>query len=147
MRKTLSAMILTATVLAGCDMISDVDVSNDVGVIDHYGSGTASVIVAPATATENEDFTVTVNTFGGGCTTAAGIGVRYRGDVAILTPYDNDESRMTGGACTDILRVVAHVATLRFPKVRDVNIRVEGRREPGSSATSVVRTVRILRRP
>jgi hypothetical protein len=105
-------------------------VPREVGIVDHYGE--RSVLSLPSTIRAGLDFEVSLQTFGGGCLTAAGSGVRYHAMSATITPYDNNEARVGEGiGCPDILRRATHIVVLRFPLSGAATIRIEGRQEPG----------------
>lgn len=123
-----------------CRGSADPGVGPEVGIIEFY-SDRSEVLTVPATARAGEDFEVVVRTFGNSCVSAAGTGVRYRGAMAVLTPYDNDMSRSPGVICLDILNRPVHSVTLRFPNVGVATLRVDGRSEPAGQVATVESTL------
>lgn len=127
--------------LVTCRGSADLDAAPELGIIEFY-SDRSEVLTVPATAHAGEDFEVVVRTFGNGCVSAAGTGVRYRGDVVVLTPYDNDMSRLSPGViCLDILNRPIHTVTLRFPNAGVATVRVDGRSEPTGQTATVETTL------
>lgn len=138
------ALLLVALAVfltAGCHSVSGPDLSKDIGVIHHYGDS-SGVLEAPSSVRAGFDFPIEVVTYGGGCTSAAGASVRYRGSVAVVVPYDNWRVPV-GLGCTDNLTRPARTVTLRFTEPGVATIRVEGRREPESERTAVEQSVTV----
>lgn len=133
-------MCIISLGLVTCRGSSAPDVAPELGIIDFY-SDRSEVLTVPATARAGEDFEVVVRTFGNGCVSAAGTGVRYRGATAVLTPYDNDMSRSPRVICLDILNRPVHTVTLRFPNAGVATVRVNGRSEPAGQAATVEATI------
>lgn len=97
-------------------------------LIDQGDRRAADVINAPPRVRLNEDFQVTVTSFGGGCESAADVGVILTDSGATLMVYDFTTATQPGIACTMILKRLPHTATLRFTQAGEKLIRVWGRR-------------------
>src|SRR5687768_6811408 len=78
--------VVTGLGLVACRGSADPDVVPELGIIEFFADR-SEVLTVPATARAGEDVKVVVRTFGNGCVSAAGTGVRYRGAVAVVTPY------------------------------------------------------------
>jgi hypothetical protein len=132
---------LAAGALAACRSTSEPATPEELGIIEFYGDRTG-VLALPDTVRAGHDVEVTVRTFGGGCVSAAGTGLRYHGALAVILPYDNPSSRAPAGTgCPDILLRISHTVTLRFPTPGQALVRAEGRREPGGGTTAVEGTL------
>jgi hypothetical protein len=129
--------------LAACRSTTGPAAPEELGIIEFYGDRTG-VLELPESVRAGHDVTVTVRTFGGGCVSAAGTGVRYRGALAVVLPYDNPSSRAPAGTgCLDVLLRPLHTVNLRFPTPGRATVRVEGRREPGGGSTAVEGTLTV----
>ena len=129
---------------AGCDSHESV-APPEVGVIEFYGE--RSDISHPAEVQIGLDVPVTLRTFGNGCVSAAGSGVRYHGNTAIVVPYDNSASRQGENAnCPDVLLRPTHTVVLRFPLEGVGTIRVEGRNAPEGRWTVIESTITVTSR-
>jgi hypothetical protein len=111
----MGALLLLAAACADGDV--------EIGVVDHHGES-EEVLVAPSSARVGEAFTVTVNTYGGGCHEAEWMLVETTSDAAELTPYD----RVRDGVCTAVLNRLPHEAELAFSTPGEKILRVHGRR-------------------
>ena len=137
----LTALCLAA-VATSCDSATDT-APDELGVIQHSAHA-GNVISAPASARAGTDFQGTILPYGNGCVSAAGTGVRYYGSTAVIRPYDNNASRLSGVfGCDDILVRPRHTVTLRFPSAGTARIRVEGLREPRRALVTIEHTVSI----
>ncbi len=129
--------------VAGCRSTTETSPPDELGIIEFYGDR-AGVLELPASVGAGHDVAVTIRTFGNGCVSPAGTGVRYRGDLAVVLPYDNPSSRVpVGTGCTDILLRPSHTVHLRFPTPGRATVRVEGRREPNGGTTAVEGTLTV----
>ena len=109
--------------------------SVEVGIIHFYGES-EDVIDAPETVDVGERFSVTVNTYGGGCTSAEWMAVDTDDDSVELIPYDREES----GACTAVLFRLPHTAEIEFSSSGTKTVVVRGRQVSGEhEAPFVVR--------
>ena len=132
-----------ALAAVACRSTTEADAPDELGVIEFYGERTG-VLDLPASVTAGHDVAVTIRTFGDGCASVAGTGVRYRGALAIVLPYDNQGSRAAAGTgCPNILHRLSHTVNLRFPTPGRATVRVEGRREPGGGTTAVEATLTV----
>ncbi|SRR6266446_8029989 len=94
----------------------------------------------PDTVTVASAFTVSVRSYGGGCTSQGETEAEVEGLLATIRPFDlvlTDPNVV----CIQILRVFEHVATIRFDQPGMATVRVVGRREPGDEPLSVDRTL------
>jgi hypothetical protein len=115
-------MIVVGLLLAGCGSGSEVDV----GIVSYYGES-SGVIEAPAAVDAGERFTVTVNTYGGGCTSAEWMAVDSDAESVELIPYDRED----GGACTLQLVRPSHTAEIEFSTSGVKTLVVRGRQVSG----------------
>ena len=119
----------------------------EVGVVEHFGDR-SNVVSHPAEVQRALDVVVTVRTFGGGCVSAAGTGIRYHGNTAVIVPYDNEGSRVGDNVnCPDLLTRLTHTVTLRFPREGIATIRVEGRTAPEGRWTTIESTLNVTPLP
>ena len=126
-----------------CRSTTEPGLPDELGVIESYGDRTG-VLELPVSVRAGDDVTVTIRTFGNGCVTPAGTGLRYRGALAEIVPYDNQRSRVPATTgCPDIEIRPTHTVTLRFPTPGHATVRVEGRREPGSGRVVVEGTLTV----
>ena len=107
----------------------------------HHGDG--PVIEVPASAVAGEKFTISVTTYGGGCTREDRTDVETRGMSADVRPIQKEPADMRDVVCTADLLINARPITLSFPTSGLGEIRVHGRAEPGDSVVTFVRTVAI----
>jgi hypothetical protein len=142
MRRSLPVLILT--LLVGCDSISDPELPIESGVISLNGD-TSGVLSLPQFATQGTDLEVVVRTFGNGCASAAGMGVRYTSEGAVLTPVDNGFTRIPNGVgCLDLLVRPEHAVRLRFPSPGTFRVHVEGREQPSGRSILISRNLSVL---
>ena len=133
---------LIVLLLVGCDSHRSL-APPEVGLIDFYGDRSL-VVSHPSEVQRGLDVVVTVRTYGNGCVTAAGTGVRYRGNTAIIVPYDNDRSRQGENFnCPDVLTRATHNVSLRFPMEGVATLRIEGRNAPEGRWTVIESTLNV----
>lgn len=124
-RSSRAAVVATALVLAtnGCGIF---DLGRyDVGIIEYHGM-TAEMAV-PEVVQAGADFTVTLETFGGGCVGKSHTRVDAVGTSAIVTPVDEHSGAEN---CTADLRILDHSTLLRFDGRGSATVIVRGRVEP-----------------
>ena len=93
-----------------------------------------SVFTAPDSAARGESITVTIRTFGGGCTRKiARTRVGVRGLLAEIRPYNET---MRGCAPNDDLLYLDHRVTLAFDEPGVATIRAIGERRPVAGSAS-----------
>lgn len=94
----------------------------------------------PETVAVASAFTVSIQSYGGGCTSQGDTDVQVEGLLATIRPFDLEPSDPEV-ICPAILRVFEHVATIQFDQPGTATVRVLGRREPGDEPLSIDRTV------
>ena len=130
------AAVLSLALLPSCSRSpTEGDVLQDVviGRID-LGGTLDRVLIAPSSTRAGELFMVTVSTFGGGCTSAAGAEVVVREMVATITPYDQE---LRGVPCTEELRTFSRQVSVRFERAGEATIVVRGRSFPDRGIVTV----------
>lgn len=134
-RRLLTAAVLLAlpavlAVAAGCsgdDVAGPGDVTR-LGIVEFHGDGPE--VTLPASATIGEEFTVTVRTFGGGCTSKGPTRVDTVDAVIRILPLDvvpDDPDAV----CPAVLRIFEHQADLAFEEAGERTVRIVGRRVDG----------------
>lgn len=143
---TVLAVGLSA-VLAGCSgSISGPREVARIGIVDHFGES-EGVISVPSPVTAGEPFTVTVRTYGDGCTSVVGTEVEDTVEGGVLiTPID---ATVEGPnvACPAVLRRPEHEATVTFETTGERTITVRGRRVASGGVDEVIlltRTVEVV---
>lgn len=121
--------LLLALAVVGCadngnDFFGPEDHVLRPGILVHYGD-TAEVSV-PSTVTAGEEFTVTVETFGGGCDGKDGTEVEAVEGAVEITPIDN--FYVGDGVCLAILKVFTHTAEWTFDEAGEQTVRIRGRK-------------------
>ena len=127
--------------------VSSLEPARVPGIIDYGDGRTEDVISVPSSVRANQEFQVTVNTFGGGCEESGDTEVAVTKRRATLTVYDLTTATRPGVVCTMILKRIPHTATLRFANIGQARIRVWGRRVrsgPSSVGEPVVIEHRVL---
>jgi len=109
------------------------------GYIAGFGFASPQVRI-PDTVQARVDFTVSVNTFGGGCFAAGDTEVSIDGFEAVVSPYDIERRR---GTCSTVLRVFEHGATIRFEQAGTGFVTIRGRTAPGGGTISVRRAITV----
>ena len=152
------SILLTAVLLSGCtsstgpdggDLVREVREHPDgtvtelrIGAIEHYGDPVR--VEVPESVQRNQDFTVKVTTYGGGCITKGTTEVKVEGRLALITPYDWVVTRLPPNwACTLDLRLLEHTATLRFSEPGTAQIQIRGRKAPSDETVTVKRSVQV----
>lgn len=100
-------------------------------------------VTVPQTATVGEPFSVTVVTYGGGCTEKGETDVRLEPLRAEIRPYDYNVA--PGQACDTALRTFEHTATLSFTEAGEADIVFYGQKTDasGTSNTMLTRTLEV----
>ena len=106
--------------------------SVEVGIVHFYGES-EGVIEAPEAVDAGEGFTVTVNTYGGGCTSAEWMSVDSDDQTVELVPYDREES----GDCSAVLLRLPHTAEIEFSSSGAKTLIVRGRQVSGEHEASI----------
>lgn len=130
------ALLLAAA--SGCSVVDSSGYSREPAYIEFYGNPVE--ITVPATARLDEPVTVSVTTYGGGCTHLGDTQVAVSGGTAELRPYDVTE---TVGACPTIVNRLVHQAEVIFDQVGTATVRVYGRSEPGGLPLVETRTITV----
>lgn len=95
------------------------------GIVEFHGDGPE--VSLPASVTAGEAMTVTVRTFGGGCTSQGPTRVDTVDAVVRILPHDiTTEGRNV--VCPSILRSFEHRADLTFEEAGERTVRIVGRR-------------------
>lgn len=89
-------------------------------------------------------FTVSVTTYGGGCTEKGETKVEVEALRAEVRPYDYDTSPL-GHDCDDMLRIYEHTATLSFEEIGTAEVVFYGLKKGagGVTQTTVTRTLEV----
>jgi hypothetical protein len=107
----------------GCGIV---DLGNyDIGIIEY--SGMRAEISVPDVVQAGTDFTVTLETFGGGCVGRSHTRVDAIGSNAIVTPVDEHSG---ADDCTADLVILDHSTSLRFEDRGAASVIIRGRVEP-----------------
>lgn len=126
-RHTLAAMLLVAAAGCGDGLIEPRDVTRR-GIVEFHGDGPE--VSLPASATAGEAFTVTVRTFGGGCTSKGPTVVDTVDAVVRILPHDVT-TEGPNVVCPAVLRTFEHRADLTFEEAGERTVRIVGRRVDG----------------
>lgn len=112
------------------------------GILRFYGDG--AEIAVPSSATAGRDFTVTVRTFGGGCTSKGWTRVDTLDAAFVLRPFDVT-AEAPDLACPAILKSFEHTAELSFDAAGEGTVRILGRETgpDGDRAIELERTVTV----
>jgi hypothetical protein len=127
-----------ALLLAGCSLVGS-DGGEQLGIIQSLPDKPAQVTV-PATARAGESFTVSVMTYGGGCTEQGPTRVHISGTTAEVRPYDRDTGR---NDCPANSVSYEHTATLRFDEPGTARVHVYGIGYPERNNLLITRLVTI----
>lgn len=117
-------MLPCLALVVGCDS-GPPDVYIEPGRILYYEE--PALVDAPQTAAIGAEITVTVMTYGGGCTSIERTDVEPGPDEVLVRPFDRRD-RPDGNVCEDILRYIEHAATFTFATAGTKTIRVQGRK-------------------
>jgi hypothetical protein len=98
------------------------------GIVDFGSERTKDVVTAPDAVRVNEDFKVTITTFGGGYERMGETSVVITATGASVMVYDFTEATHPGVVCIAVIKRLPHTVTLRFEKPGEAVIRVWGRR-------------------
>lgn len=134
-RRPLVATLAFAGLLAavaGCDLLKTTEPHGYQPALILIGSDTAP-IVAPDTVDPNVPFTVTISTFGGGCTREAertDYGVND--SLVAIAPYD----RWRGSECPADQVAIDHTVSVTVPHSGDYTLRFFGRSFSTDSGTT-----------
>ena len=86
----------------------------------------------------------TVYTYGGGCVRGAYTRASVSGSTAVLEPFDSVVVWLPANTgCTDELKMIPHSATITFPQVGLVTIRIVGWKEPDGVEIAREKTITI----
>lgn len=89
--------------------------------------GSDANVQAPAVASSNEAFDLTITTYGDGCTKYHSTTTVHTDDGAIITPYD--QQRIDGGLCTQALYPIPHELSLRIEATGVKTLHINGLNE------------------
>lgn len=133
-----ASALVFAVALSGCsDLFTGPHDVARVGIVDHFGESEA-VVEAPDTVAAGEAFTVTVRTYGGGCTSKGSTRVEDTVEGGVLiTPIDVTREG-PDVVCPGILKRLTHEATLTFGATGERTITVRGRRVAHGERDEVV---------
>lgn len=134
-----SAVLAAAVLAAACSPTGTDDLVQDLAFIEMEGQ--PAQVSVPATARVEEAITVSVKTYGGGCTEMGETQVTVNGSVANVTPLDREPTGDVG--CPRIVREFTHEARVTFETPGEAEVRVHGRRMPGGERFTVTRTVTV----
>ena len=98
------------------------------GIVDFGSDRTKDVLTAPDVVRVNEDFNVTITTFGGGCERKGDASVVITATGAAVMVYDFTEATYPDVVCTGVVKRLPHTVTLRFEKPGAAVIQIWGRR-------------------
>lgn len=120
--------LVLAVVLSGCsDLFTGPHDVARIGIVDHFGQSEA-VVELPDTVTAGEAFTVTVRTYGGGCTSKGSTRVEDTVEGGVLiTPIDVTREG-PDVVCPGILKRLTHEAAVTFEATGERTVTVRGRR-------------------
>ena len=107
-----------------------------VGITEFYNESD-DVVLVPDSVQAGEAFTVTVQTYGGGCTEADDIEVSIAEGVAVLTPYDLTYIPGENEGCDDILKRLSHATQLTFEQPGSASLQIRGRKVGGDNPEGV----------
>ncbi|MCI0432152.1 MAG: hypothetical protein L0271_00690 [Gemmatimonadetes bacterium] len=111
------------------------------GILLHHG--VPAFLQVPDSIRRDVPFQVGFTTFGPGCAEEGGTEVEVNALTAEVHPMDWIPDRPPAETCTDrIVRVFARIVQVRFGTIGEGVIRINGRREPGS--TKVIFTARVV---
>lgn len=96
------------------------------GTIEYYGE--PAQVEVPTSVRQGQSFTVTIATYGGGCTEKGETKVEVEAFRAEVRSYDYDVS-LPDGDCTDQLRLHEHMATLSFREVGTAEVVFYGQKK------------------
>ena len=116
--------ILALVVLTACSSATEArDETRVLGAIAGYNDDDPRIEIA----TSGRTVTVSVTTYGNGCTREGPTEVNVQGMEALISPYDF-EPRPGNFACPDILLSFTHEVAVQFAAAGEARIRVRGRR-------------------
>jgi len=93
-----------------------------------FGQAGKDVFVMPETVGVNEEFQITVVTFGNGCDRPGDTGVIMTATGAAIMVYDLTTAVDPGVMCTAVIKRLSHTAKLRFTKPGKALLQIWGRR-------------------
>lgn len=127
MRSILRLAGASLLAVAACTPTSSDGHARELGNI-HFQDGVPQ-ITAPTAVRPGQSFTMTVVTWGGGCTTMGDTEVTVDRDTVDVRPYDLVE-KGANISCPDILKTFSHQVTLRLDQPGMNTVRIHGRRPP-----------------
>lgn len=95
------------------------------GIINYFRESQQTVVTAPATATVNTPFEISISTFGSGCERSGGANVRITGLQADVEVYDYT-TRNLETPCTQELKRLSRSVNLQFAEAGEARIIVHG---------------------
>jgi hypothetical protein len=136
--QTAGLILVAAT---GCSSPSDVATFDGngriIGAIHFYSDPV--VVDLPSSVTVNQEFSVSVITYGGGCTSKGETEVQLAHMSAAITPYDYEAFV----PCITPLLTHRHEAKLAFTEPGTAYIIVRGRRDPSREVIMIRRSVEV----
>ncbi len=137
--KVLLTVVLTTTACDGRGQIAEPQAEMLRGIIEFEGNPVR--ITAPDSVVLGAPATIDVTTYGGGCVSKGETRVTVEDLSAVVEPFDRFTAPPPDAACTDILRRLSHVVTIKFTKRGVATLQVRGRRVPGDELLEVERTI------
>lgn len=121
----LAFLVLLLPILA-CDSATSPEEVRELGIVSFHGDE-RGVIVVPESVSARESFTITVRTFGGGCTRAGDTEVEQSGNTVTASPFD---ITLQGPevVCPAVLMRLDHEVSLHFDAPGQARILVRGRK-------------------
>jgi hypothetical protein len=108
-------------------------------------SDLTSQLDVPQAVVAGEPGQFTVYTYGGGCVRGAYTRASVSGSTAVLEPFDSVVVQLPASiaGCPDYLKMIPHSATITFPQVGLVTIRIVGWKEPDGVEIAREKTITI----
>ncbi len=125
---TAATLVLSVAVLGSCGIMGLGD--EEMGFIVFHGA--VAEVAVPGVVNAGTDFTVELQTFGGGCDSKGNTRVVIDGSVAVVTPFDDHGS----GACVDMRVFFDHTTSVRLDAPGPATVVIHGRIEPGGRDTT-----------
>ncbi len=100
-------------------------------------------IEVPDSAQVGQSFDIAVSTMGNGCVSFGGTEIKVEGRVVEFRPFDLDAAVDDDIACTEILKVFEHRASVQFDQPGPVTVRIHGmvRSTDGSLTETVIERI------
>lgn len=132
------SLLLGFLLAAACESGMELREIIVIGAIAGYFDDDPHIDV-PEAASAGEPFTVTVRTYGNGCTSEGRTDVQVAGGVAVVTPYDLERQ----GVCHDIQRILDHTTEVTFDAAGAGLVVIQGREDPSGRIITVERQVTV----